>query len=118
CAVRDGPALPAVGLCGGSGQGLIMPAFLIKFVVSPLLMIGVVVWLFCTPSPRTEDGRVLITFGTFGTPEQVRMYEEIIALFEQEHPHIKVHLRTPSSGGYLAKLQVELAGHVAPDVTW
>ncbi len=95
-----------------------MPAFLVKFVVSPLLMIGIAVWLFRTPSPRVENDRVLISLGTFGTPEQVQMYEKIIAMFEQAHPHIKVQLRTPSSGGYLAKLQVELAGRVAPDVTW
>lgn len=75
-------------------------------------------WLFAPAQPAAVDGKVRLTFGTFGNPEQVAVYREIVAMFEKRHPGITVDLRTPSSGGYVEKLRTEMAGRVAPDVTW
>ncbi len=80
--------------------------------------IVLVVWLFLPPSTTTPEGITLISFGSFGNPEQVNVYRQIVEMFEQSHPSIHVELRTPSSGGYLEKLKTEMAGRTAPDVTF
>lgn len=94
-----------------------MPAILKSIIIASLLL-GILYWLFVPPATVSKDGAVEISLGTFGNPEQVDVYKQIVRLFEKDHPGIRVDLRTPSSGGYLEKLKTELAGRVAPDVTW
>ena len=83
-----------------------------------LALLAVAVWLFTPPTDTPSDGRVRVTLGTFGGPDQIAVYRTIVELFEQAHPNVEVILRTPSSGNYVDKLKTELAGRVAPDVTW
>jgi multiple sugar transport system substrate-binding protein len=93
-------------------------ASLIKGLLALLCFTAIAVWLLLPAATVTPDGVTQISFGSFGNPEQVDVYKHIVNLFEQSHPSIRVDLRTPSSGGYLEKLKTEMAGRVAPDVTW
>ncbi len=91
---------------------------LVKGILALVCAAALVAWLFLPPASVTPEGVTQISFGSFGSPEQVNVYRHIVAMFEQSHPAIHVDLRTPSSGGYLEKLKTEMAGRVAPDVTW
>ncbi|MCA9428615.1 MAG: sugar ABC transporter substrate-binding protein, partial [Candidatus Omnitrophica bacterium] len=75
-------------------------------------------WLFTPRSESLPEGVVQISFGSFGSPQQVDVYREIIRRFEEENPNIRVDLCTPSSGAYFQKLKTEMAARIAPDVTW
>lgn len=95
-----------------------MSVIIIRTALAVLLLAGLIYWLFVPSAPVSKDGSVVVSLGTFGNPEQVDVYKRIVASFEKENPGIRIDLRTPSSGGYLEKLKTELAGRVAPDVTW
>jgi multiple sugar transport system substrate-binding protein len=71
------------------------------------------VFVRCSTDTRTD---VVLSYGMFGTPEQIQVEKQLLTEFERANPGIRVKLRTPSSGGYMEKLMTELAGRVAPDV--
>src|SRR5690554_4761764 len=60
--------------------------------------------------------KIVIKYAFWGTPEQLRGTEEMIASFAQENPSIEVEVEVAAWGEYWTKLQVQTAGGVAPDV--
>jgi multiple sugar transport system substrate-binding protein len=64
---------------------------------------------------RAESGRVEILFSLWGSQEQLRVEQQIIAAFEAEHPHIKVRAMAIGQR-YPQKIQAMMVGNVAPDV--
>jgi len=68
--------------------------------------------------PRADAGKALLRYGTFGTAEQLLQEKELVARFEELHPDIDVKLEFVTSGNYLFKLKMQIAGRTAPDVTW
>ena len=58
-----------------------------------------------------------IEFATWGTTEDIAIYEELIADFEAEHPDIDIVLNhIPSAGDYEQNLATLIAAGAAPDV--
>lgn len=67
---------------------------------------------------RTPDGRVVLEWYNYATPEFLTLYrEELIPAFERSHPHIKIRLNASlGDTGYDSKLLTLIAGGIAPDV--
>ena len=64
---------------------------------------------------RSVDNRVEITYQTIEMlPQQQALHQQIIAQFERAHPQIRVRVIYDTSR--FQKLNVQLAGHAAPDV--
>lgn len=93
-----------------------LPRFLIVFLLLPLA----VVLAGCGTAEREEvtpDGRVVIEWYNYATPEFLELWKQLIAEFEETHPHIKVRLNASlGDTGYDAKLLTLLAGGIPPDV--
>ncbi len=72
-----------------------------------------------TPSPEPAEPAepVTITYFTFSAaPDHLKDLDEMIQLFEQSHPGIKIKVETAPFGDYFTKLQTLIAGGTAPDV--
>jgi multiple sugar transport system substrate-binding protein len=64
---------------------------------------------------RPADERVEITYQTIETlPEQQALHQQIVGEFEKSHPQVRVRVSYDTSK--FQKLNVQLAGHAAPDV--
>lgn len=64
------------------------------------------------------QGRIAVTFVGWGAPEEREVLREVIAAFEQAHPHIRVnYTQVPGVGyDYLNKLRLMLVAGLPPDV--
>jgi multiple sugar transport system substrate-binding protein len=63
------------------------------------------------------SGTVNITWSTWGSPEELKRFEQFTAEFAKRHPNIKVELQAvPSYGDYHPKLLTQLTSNTAPDV--
>jgi len=66
-----------------------------------------------TPPPEP----VTLTYFTFSAaPDHLEDLDEMIQIFEQAHPDIKIKVETAAWGDYFTKLQTLIAGGTAPDV--
>lgn len=66
-------------------------------------------------SAKPKDSRVVLTYFTMETlPEQRRALQEMVRLFEEHHPNIRVKVDSSTAG--FQKLAIRLAGGDAPDV--
>lgn len=70
-----------------------------------------------TTSGNTKDEKVEITYG-FWDKKQVSAIEEIIKLFNEENPNIKVKTELTPYGQYFQKLETAATGGALPDVMW
>ena len=67
-----------------------------------------------TPGPQES---VTITYFTFSAaPDHLEDLDEMIQIFEQAHPGIKIKVETAAFDDYFTKLQTLIAGGTAPDV--
>jgi multiple sugar transport system substrate-binding protein len=89
-------------------------------VVGMLLLLTVAA---CGQAPTTEPtvaarpGTLLVQWSIWGGSEHLALYEEIVDLFETQHPDITVQLVTVADfTNYLTKLQTLLAAGTPPDV--
>lgn len=57
-----------------------------------------------------------ITWGYWGSPEEVAQNKGVAAEFEKQNPDIHIEHMTAPWGDYFTKLQVQFAGGTAPDV--
>lgn len=89
----------------------------ILFPLAAVVVLSASVHALLSGPAEKRDG-VELSYGMFGTPEQLEEERKLLTVFEKEHPGIRVRLRAPSSGGYMEKLMTEFAGRVAPDVTF
>jgi len=83
-----------------------------------------------TPAPTSEEpaakptvapaagssDKVEITFSAWGSPEELAVWKQIIADFEQANPGIKVNVEVSDWTSYWDKLKTQLAANTPPDV--
>ncbi len=70
-----------------------------------------------TPEPTEPPEPVTITYFTFSAaPDHLEDLDEMIQIFEEAHPSIKVKVETAAWDEYFTKLQAMIAGGTAPDV--
>ncbi|RLC67733.1 MAG: sugar ABC transporter substrate-binding protein [Chloroflexi bacterium] len=70
-----------------------------------------------TPEPTQPPAPVTITYFTFSAaPDHLEDLDEMIQIFEQAHPNIKIKVETAAWEDYFTKLQTLIAGGTAPDV--
>ncbi|MEY2193525.1 sugar ABC transporter substrate-binding protein [Neobacillus sp. BF23-41] len=70
-----------------------------------------------TTSGNGKDEKVEITYG-FWDKKQVPAVEEIIKLFNEKYPDIKVKSELTAYGQYFQKLETAATGGALPDVMW
>ena len=72
----------------------------------------------CERRPKYENGKIIIDFYTYATPEFLYVFEKrLIPEFERLNPHVKVRMTTNlGNAGYDAKLLTLIAGKLAPDL--
>lgn len=63
------------------------------------------------------DGRARISYGVWDQL-QVPAMQEIITLFQEEHPDIEVELQVTPFSTYWTRIQTSITGGGAPDVFW
>lgn len=63
------------------------------------------------------DGKVEITYG-FWDKKQVTAIDEVIKLFNEKYPNIKVKTEITPYGQYFQKLETAATGAALPDVMW
>ncbi|MEH7331117.1 sugar ABC transporter substrate-binding protein [Neobacillus drentensis] len=70
-----------------------------------------------TTSGNGKDDKVEITYG-FWDKKQVPAVEEIVKLFNEKYPNIKVKTELTPYGQYFQKLETAATGGALPDVMW
>lgn len=76
------------------------------------MLIALLLFAGCT---RQTDNRIEITYQTIETlPEQQALHQKIVGEFEKSHPQIRIRVIYDTSK--FQKLNVQLAGHAAPDM--
>ncbi|MEH6939308.1 sugar ABC transporter substrate-binding protein [Bacillus sp. JJ664] len=82
------------------------------------LALGLLGLAGCSSSDETSsDGKVEITYG-FWDKKQVPAIEEIIKLFNEKNPDIKVKTELTPYAQYFQKLETAATGGALPDVLW
>jgi len=82
------------------------------------LALGLLGLAGCSSSDKTSsDGKVEITYG-FWDKKQVPAIEEIIKLFNEKNPDIKVKTELTPYAQYFQKLETAATGGALPDVLW
>ncbi|MDQ0199954.1 multiple sugar transport system substrate-binding protein [Neobacillus ginsengisoli] len=70
-----------------------------------------------TASGDVKDGKVEITYGIWDK-KQLPAIDEIIKLFNEKYPNIKVKTELTPYGQYFQKLETAATGGALPDVLW
>lgn len=70
-----------------------------------------------TASGDAKDGKVEITYGIWDK-KQLPAIDEIIKLFNEKYPNIKVKTELTPYGQYFQKLETAATGGALPDVLW
>ncbi|WP_088043074.1 sugar ABC transporter substrate-binding protein [Bacillus sp. EAC] len=92
-----------------------MKKWLIMFLTLALGLLGLA---GCSSSDQTSsDGKVEITYG-FWDKKQVPAINEIIKLFNEKYPDIKVKTELTPYAQYFQKLETAATGGALPDVLW
>ena len=65
---------------------------------------------------QADKKPVTITWGYWGSPEEVEENKAVAAAFEKKNPDIKIEHMTAPWGDYFTKLQTQFAAKSAPDV--
>lgn len=87
-----------------------MKRYSIVLLLLSVFVVGTVV-SYATTEPVT------ITYFTFSAaPDHLEELNEMIQIFEQAHPNIKIKVETAPFGEYFAKLGTLIAGGMAPDI--
>ena len=69
-----------------------------------------------TPTPGAEEGTVVLRVGTGDSGEGLNPHQDIIAMYEDEHPDVLVQLEAVAGRDYYTRLLTQLAAQAAPDV--
>lgn len=64
----------------------------------------------------TGDGKSEITFMGWGSPQEVEVFETMIAQYEERYPDVTVKYLTVPAGDFATKLQTMMASGQTPDV--
>jgi len=84
---------------------------LIAVFLSILMLVSVV-----AACGESDDGQVTITFMGWGSPQEVSVFEAMIAQFEDKYPDVKVEYLNVPHGDFQTKLQAMIAADQTPDV--
>jgi multiple sugar transport system substrate-binding protein len=75
------------------------------------------VYITNTPVPPPPSEPVTLTYYTFSAaPDHMQELAEMIRIFEDAHPNIKIKVETAPYDTYFARLQTLIAGGMAPDI--
>lgn len=75
------------------------------------------VFITNTPVPPPPAEPVTLTYYTFSAaPDHMEELNEMIRIFEDAHPNIKIKVETAPFDSYFARLQTMIAGGMAPDI--
>jgi multiple sugar transport system substrate-binding protein len=88
-----------------------------KMIILLCLVLGLFGAAGCSGQGASSDGKVEISYG-FWDKKQVPAIEEIIKLFNEKHPNIKVKTELIPYGQYFQKLETAATGGALPDVLW
>jgi multiple sugar transport system substrate-binding protein len=92
-----------------------MKKWLIMLITAILVLIGLA---GCSNDDTASgDGKVEITYG-FWDKKQVTAIDEVIKLFNEKYPDIKVKTEITPYGQYFQKLETAATGAALPDVMW
>lgn len=81
-------------------------------------ILGLMVLVGCSNDDAASgDGNVEITYG-FWDKKQVSAIDEVIKLFNEKYPNIKVKTEITPYGQYFQKLETAATGAALPDVMW
>jgi multiple sugar transport system substrate-binding protein len=69
-----------------------------------------------TPVPEPQEPVTLRYFTFSAAPDHLEELDQMIAIFEEAHPDIKIEVETAPWDDYFTKLQTMIAGGIAPDV--
>jgi multiple sugar transport system substrate-binding protein len=69
-----------------------------------------------TAVPEPEEPVTLRYFTFSAAPDHLEHLDQMIAIFEGEHPNIQIEVQTAPWDDYFTKLQTMIAGGIAPDV--
>ena len=69
-----------------------------------------------TPVPEPKEPVTLRYFTFSAAPDHLEDLDQMIAIFEEAHPDIKIEVETASWDDYFTKLQTLIAGGIAPDI--
>jgi multiple sugar transport system substrate-binding protein len=67
-------------------------------------------------SGGSGDGKITLSFAWWGDPSRAKSTEDAVALFEKQHPTVKVSTQYATFGPYNQKLATQIAGGGAPDL--
>jgi multiple sugar transport system substrate-binding protein len=71
----------------------------------------------CGTGSGSSSHTATVTWSTWGTPDELKVFEQFDKDFMTRHPDIKVNFQpVPSYDDYHAKLNTQLTSHTAPDV--
>ncbi|CAK4853286.1 unnamed protein product [Aphanomyces euteiches] len=69
------------------------------------------------PAPDTKKD-VTLKFSIWGNDNHKKMYDDMIAKFHEQNPHINVEIMTIPFADYQQKLTIMQASRTAPDLVW
>ncbi|OQP24307.1 ABC transporter substrate-binding protein [Geobacillus zalihae] len=68
-------------------------------------------------SKKNKDGTVSLSISTWGAPDELAVFKELVSNFEKDHPNIKLRIiHIPND--YSGKMNTMLAGGTAPDIVF
>ena len=71
----------------------------------------------CSGDSSGTGGKGSVTWSTWGTPDELKVFEQFNAEFESRHPDIKINFQPVASySDYHSKLNTQLTSGTAPDV--
>src|SRR5690606_26074898 len=84
-----------------------------------ILAVSLVSFSGCGGSATANDGRVTITFWHSFVSGSIPALRELIARFEEEHPHIRINAQyIPTGDALIQKLITSVRSNSAPDISW
>ncbi len=83
-----------------------------------LILVFFIGFIFsCSSNMQDNNKKKILTFSFWGSPEQVKIDEEIIKKFKEKHPDVEIRtIHIPSQTRYNDKLLTMIAGGTPPDV--
>lgn len=95
-----------------------MPTRTVRFAAGALAaLMSVSAVAACGAGSGSAAHTATVTWSTWGTPDELKVFEQFDKDFMARHPDIKVNFQpVPSYDDYHAKLNTQLTSHTAPDV--
>ena len=78
-----------------------------------LLSLGLIL---CMMLPSMASAQTTLTFAFWGNADEIKMKQQLIDLYMQKNPDVKIEGTYTDGGQYPTKLQTWFASNTAPDV--